>query len=284
MTRAAMAAVLARATGRTADDVLREWDGAPPAAPRAVRAAAPPPKRKRARRQTAAKRATARGEAHRARVRGLGAPGYDPTDWDAHVWSGARAMYRDPARCVAMLAELPRPMAIRIRRAALDLVRQDDGTWRARRTWASVRARTIAAAGWAMYRQARCSRKPGAVRVLAGVSHGMIGALFHRADGCTTYSAGYMRATQAGRDGRPGPVAALRLGGVFVAVQPPATVTPQHAGPCRAGKDGRVWRYAFAQYRWDALALDPHGVGVSVHDDDAIIEASRQASGAPPPE
>ena len=186
-----------------------------------------------------------------------------------------------------LLAELPRPLATAIRRAALGITKVD-GRWIRRRTWRSVRARTTAAIGWALYSQSRASSRPGFVRVLAGVSVRMIGALFTKADGLCGYSRSWIGATHAGRNGHErGPLAALRDAGAFDVVQPPASVTPAHAGPPRRGADGVARRYAFNQYRWAWHSIDPDGWGESFELADEAARLSgwngEQAPGATDP-
>lgn len=280
-TVAAALARLARSVGVPEAQAARALG--PVSAPTPAPSAAParPAKAARVRGRVPAHRAAAaqaRGEAHRAHVRALGAAGYDPTDWDSAVWTGARGMYRSPVRCVQLLGELPRPVATLVRRAALGVERNADGAWTARRTWASVRARTVAAVAWALWRQGRASKRGGFARVTVGVSVGMLGALFTRLDGCRGYSRSWVGATHAGRSGREaGPLTELRRVGAFLATQPPASTCPAHAGPPRRGKDGVARRYAMNQYRWAVELADARGYALGPVDDGAILAACHAA-------
>lgn len=252
-----------------------------PAAPSVSRAPAPAstrpaaPQLSRAGRRAVA--AQERRQRHLDAVRAAGGEGYDPRDWAGYIWTGARAMHRSPARCAQLVAELPRALAVRLRRAALGVRRHDDGTWTRTRSWHSVRARTVAAVGWALWRHGLTTRRGGCARVCVGVSVGMIGALFVQLNGGHGYSRSWIAATHAGRDGRQrGALAELRDAGCFWSVQPPASVAPQYAGPKRRGK-----RHAFNQYCFDAALVADDAVGYSVADDDDVVRACRGALDAP---
>lgn len=245
-----------------------------PTAPRTSKAPARPAQGpKGARRRAACAAALARRQAHRDHVRSLGAAGYDPTDIPSSVRAGMRAMHRSPYRAEELVAELPRTLALRVRRCALAIERQG-ARWVRGRTWASVKARTVAALAWGLWRLSRTSRRGGFCRVAEGVSVAMLGAQFEQLDGCRGYSASWLWATHAGRRAdQRGPLTELRDAGVFLVTQPPATVCPRHAGPPRKGKDGVFRRYAFNQYRFTADVLDARVPAFSVYEDAAIAEA-----------
>lgn len=222
-----------------------------------------------------------RRRAHVERVRAAGAPEYDPRDWAGGVWHGCRAMYLSPRRVVELLAELPRALAIRIRRAALGVERDAGGTWRRARSWQSIRARVIAAIGWALWRHGLATRRGGCARVCVGVSQAMIGALFPKLDGGRGYSRSWIAATSAGRRGdQRGPLALLRDAGVFWSVQPPATVAPMYAGP-PSKRGGRRW--AFCQYCFDAALVADGACAYALDVDDDVIRACRGELGDPRP-
>ena len=239
-----------------------------PAAPERPKAA--PTATRSTRRALAAE---ARRRAHVERVRAAGAPEYDPRDWSGGIWHGCRAMYLSARRVPAMLAELPRALALRIRRAALGIQRAEDGTWKRARTWQSLRARVVAAVAWALWRHGMVTRRGGCARVCVGVSQSMIGALFSQLDGGRGYSRSWIAATNAGRRGdQRGPLAELRDAGVFWSVQPPSSVAPMYAGP-PSKRGGRRW--SFAQYCFDAAVQVEGAPAYAADVDDDITRACR---------
>jgi len=230
----------------------------------AARHGAAPPPPPPSKRDAAARR---RAE-HVAAVRAAGGAHYNPTDWRVDVRQLVVAILRSPARARDAVAALPRHAARIVRTVALGVTRGPAG-WTARRSWWSSAARNIAAVACALWHQARSSSRGGFTRVCAGVSTRMLGALWRPVLG-HSLSQSYLCGTSVGRAGEPGLLQQLARAGLWLQTQPPASVTPQHAGPPKRGV-----RYAFSQYRFVGAWLLPEPQD---GEDDALASVSAAAA------
>lgn len=148
-------------------------------------------------------------------------------DWNERIARRARQIGGSATEAERTCAELPRVLAIRVRRAALGIERRGS-SWEASRDWSSIYARRCVAYAWAIYRCALPTRRAGFERLAIGVTQGMIAALVKNPQTLDAYSRAGVAGTSTGADGKGcGPLVALERAGVWYAEQPPAEVTPE---------------------------------------------------------
>lgn len=160
------------------------------------------------------------------------APDFRPGDWSDRAYQLAGAMFDDKSGREAWrrLAEIPRNVAGKIRRAALAIAERDGELSRGRESLRHVRARRIVALAIVLYREATETRRRGMGRVLGGRSRGNIAALFRNPQTGEHYHVNTFFSVDCHGSGEPfdcGDVEALEVAGVLYREQPPIGCVPR---------------------------------------------------------
>lgn len=160
------------------------------------------------------------------------APDFRPGDWSDRAYELAGAMFNDKSGREAWrrLAELPRNLARKIRRAAFAIAERDGELSRERASLRHVRARRIVALGIVLYREAIDTRRRGMGRVLGGRSRGNVAALFRNPQTGEHYHINTFFSVDCHGTGDPfdcGDVEALEAAGAIYREQPPIGCVPR---------------------------------------------------------
>lgn len=175
-------------------------------------------------------------------------------DWTDRIAKRARQIGRSAIEAQRALAELPRVLSIRARRAALGIER-GAYSWRARRSFRSQYARRTIAYVWAIYRCALDTRRRGFSKLTTGVTQGMLAALIVNPVTLQPYSRAGVAATKSGSRGNDcGPLHALEEAGAWYAEQPPADLCPVDL----VGPSGHAVQHYWIAERACSTLCEPH--------------------------